>query len=185
MNLIDKLAGELVRLVISEPERDGKVSAVWSANSEYMRLAGSDPSVIYQPANEEEHIKRYFKQSFTFAVQTLEQEKVIGMVDLAGIDWSSGDGWMGVGIGEPEYWGRGYGTDAVRLITKFGFEELNLHHISLNVFEYNPRAIRSYEKVGYKVEGRCREWLNRDGRRWDLVFMGILKEEWLSLHRAG
>jgi len=56
--------------------------------------------------------------------------------------------------------------------------ELNLHRVSLDVFEYNPRAIRSYEKVGFKHEGRVRQALNRDGRRWDILYMGILREEW-------
>ena len=50
----------------------------------------------------------------------------------------------------------------------------------LNVFEYNPRAIRSYEKCGFVLEGRRRQALNRDGRRWDLIHMGILREEWLG-----
>lgn len=49
-----------------------------------------------------------------------------------------------------------------------------------NVFEYNPRAIRAYEKLGFQHEGRVRKYLNREGRRWDLVYMGITKEEWLS-----
>lgn len=50
--------------------------------------------------------------------------------------------------------------------------------VSLDVFEYNPRAISSYENAGFKHEGRGQGWLNRDGRRWDLVYMGILRPEW-------
>jgi RimJ/RimL family protein N-acetyltransferase len=53
-----------------------------------------------------------------------------------------------------------------------------MQRVSLNVFEYNPRAIRSYEKCGFKHEGRARQAMNRDGRRWDLIFMGCLREEW-------
>ncbi len=85
---------------------------------------------------------------------------------------------MGIGIGEREYWGNGYGTDAMRAILHFAFTELNLYRVSLNVFEYNPRAIRSYEKAGFVAEGRQRQVLNRDGRRWDVIYMGILHEEW-------
>ena len=58
------------------------------------------------------------------------------------------------------------------------FNELNLHRVSLDVFEYNPRAIRSYEKVGFVFEGRTRKFLNREGQRWDMIFMGILRSEW-------
>jgi RimJ/RimL family protein N-acetyltransferase len=46
------------------------------------------------------------------------------------------------------------------------------------VFEYNPRAVRSYEKAGFRVEGRTRQWLNRGNRRWDVIHMGILRSEW-------
>ena len=85
---------------------------------------------------------------------------------------------MGIGIGERDCWGKGYGTDAMRVVLRFAFVELNLHRVGLNVFEYNPRAIRSYEKAGFVEEGRLRGFLHRNNRRWDLIFMGILRDEW-------
>jgi RimJ/RimL family protein N-acetyltransferase len=85
---------------------------------------------------------------------------------------------VGIGIGEAEYRGKGYGTDAMQVILGFAFRELNLHRVSLSVFEYNPRAIRSYEKAGFRHEGRLRAEINRDGRRWDVLMMGILRTEW-------
>ena len=69
----------------------------------------------------------------------------------------------------------------MQVLLRYAFDELNLYRVTLNTFEYNPRAIRSYEKAGFKVEGRVRKYLNREGRRWDVIFMGILAEEW----RAG
>jgi RimJ/RimL family protein N-acetyltransferase len=66
----------------------------------------------------------------------------------------------------------------MRIILRYAFTELNLHRVSLDTFEYNPRAIRSYEKAGFKIEGRVRQLLNREGRRWDVIYMGILREEW-------
>jgi len=93
-------------------------------------------------------------------------------------EWTHGDGWIGLGLGEREDWGKGYGTDAMRVMLRFAFTELNLYRVSLDVFEYNPRAIRSYEKAGFVFEGRMRQWMRRDGRRWDFVYMGILREEW-------
>jgi RimJ/RimL family protein N-acetyltransferase len=83
-------------------------------------------------------------------------------------------------MGARESWGKGYDTDAMRVILRFAFQELNLRRVSLDTFEYNPRAIRSYEKAGFVLEGRARGYLNREGKRWDLIFMGILQEEWLS-----
>ena len=69
----------------------------------------------------------------------------------------------------------------MRVIQRYAFEELNLHRLSLTVFEYNQRAIRSYEKAGFTVEGRVRKFLNREGKHYDMIFMGILREEWESL----
>jgi RimJ/RimL family protein N-acetyltransferase len=89
---------------------------------------------------------------------------------------------LGIGILRREYWGRGYGSEAVSLMLRFGFTELNLRRISLSVFEYNTRAVRAYEKAGFQQEGRLRQALQRDGRRWDELFMGILREDWLRLH---
>jgi RimJ/RimL family protein N-acetyltransferase len=97
---------------------------------------------------------------------------------LSGISWSNGNSWVGIGIGEREYWGRGYGTDAMRVVLRFAFQELNLHRVSLSVFAYNERAVRSYVKAGFREEGRTRELMLREGTRHDVIEMGILREEW-------
>jgi RimJ/RimL family protein N-acetyltransferase len=67
------------------------------------------------------------------------------------------------------------------VILRYAFQELNLRRVALDTFEYNPRAIRSYEKAGFVHEGRARGYLYREGQRWDLIFMGILREEWLAV----
>jgi RimJ/RimL family protein N-acetyltransferase len=68
----------------------------------------------------------------------------------------------------------------MRVILRYAFTEMNLQRITLGVFEYNPRAIRSYEKAGFKVEGILRQYLHREGRYWDEIMMGILREEWME-----
>ena len=68
----------------------------------------------------------------------------------------------------------------MRVILRYAFTELNLHRVSLGLFEYNPRALRSYEKAGFKMEGRMRGTLHREGRRWDDLYMGILRTEWME-----
>jgi RimJ/RimL family protein N-acetyltransferase len=68
----------------------------------------------------------------------------------------------------------------MKIILRYAFTELNLQRVSLNVFEYNPRGVRSYEKAGFSHEGRERGLLLREGKRWDVIFMGILREEWLK-----
>jgi RimJ/RimL family protein N-acetyltransferase len=99
------------------------------------------------------------------------------------VNWPAGDAFVGLGIGDTEYWSKGYGTDSMHVLLRFAFTELNLQRVTLSVFEYNPRAIRSYEKAGFRHEGRMRKVLNKEGRRWDVLYMGILREEWLELDR--
>jgi RimJ/RimL family protein N-acetyltransferase len=119
-----------------------------------------------------------------FSVRTLAEDKLIGFVSFDGINWTSRDAFVAIGIGERDFWGRGFGTDAMRLMLRYGFTELNLHRVTLAVFEYNPRAVRSYEKCGFRHEGREREFLLRDGKRWDLLHMGILRSEWDRQEKA-
>ncbi|MBN1453524.1 MAG: GNAT family N-acetyltransferase, partial [Anaerolineales bacterium] len=112
--------------------------------------------------------------------RALEDDRLLGDVTLSVINWGSREAFAGIGIGVREFWGKGFGTDAMRLILRYGFVELNLRRVSLNVFEFNQRALRSYEKAGFRVEGSQRQYIQREGRRWDIVFMGILREEWME-----
>jgi RimJ/RimL family protein N-acetyltransferase len=89
---------------------------------------------------------------------------------------------MGIGLGDKTCWGKGYGTDAMSLLLRYAFTELNLHRMTLTVYEFNERAIRMYQRCGFKIEGIVRDCLYRNGRRWDLVSMGILRDEWLELN---
>jgi RimJ/RimL family protein N-acetyltransferase len=83
-------------------------------------------------------------------------------------------------IGERDAWGRGLGTEATQLMLQHAFERLGLHRVGLAVFSYNTRAIRAYEKAGFRVEGRLREAIQRQGEFFDEVQMGILAGEWFA-----
>ena len=91
---------------------------------------------------------------------------------------------LGIFIGNKDYWGHGYGSDAVRLMLEYGFGQLNLHRVYLYVFAYNKRAIRAYEKCGLKHEGALREAGYKNGRYFDILVMGILENEWREGHPA-
>jgi RimJ/RimL family protein N-acetyltransferase len=161
-----------------DTEKIGPVFSRWLQNSEFSRLEDAGPSALYSSRQVQEFFEKQIKEGYYFAIYSLADDKLIGEIDLSGFDRAAKNSWLGIGLGEREYWGKGCGTDATKVILRFAFRELNLHRVNLNVFEYNLRAIHCYEKVGFKHEGRMRACLNRDGRRWDLVYMGILRSEW-------
>jgi len=180
----DIFRGELVRLTAEEPETVGKAFSVWDRDSEFRRLEDNQPPRLWSVKKIKEFIEKEHEdqrnREFVFFIRTLEGDSLIGFVELFIPTWIHGDAWVGIGIGDRHYWGKGYGTDAMRLILRYAFQELNLNRVSLDVFSYNPRAIRSYEKAGFKHEGRQRNTLLREGSRADFLLMGILREEWLA-----
>lgn len=176
--------GKQVHLVPMDPDLDTATLVKWSHNSEYNRLAASVPSQIWNEKLEREWIEKEIGGGHYFTIRTLGEERMVGEIELDGIDAVVRNGWIGIGIGEREDWGKGYGTDAMRLLLNFAFAELNLNRLSLTVFAYNTRAIRCYERLGFVTEGREREWLNRDGRRWDMIYMGLMRAEWEALRIA-
>ena len=114
-----------------------------------------------------------------------ENDQLIGSTGLHGISIPYRHASLGIFIGDKGCWSKGYGTEALRLMLKHGFDQLNLHRVYLTVLSYNARAIRSYEKVGFKREGVLREHMYRDGKYHDVYYMGILKNEWRELNGAG
>ncbi len=176
------LKGSLVRLGAFDPEIAADLFVRWGADSEYQRLLDWDPALRFSKKSNrdwlEKHMDKYFEHAFL--IRTLEDDRPIGEIGLSIVCWNWRDAYVGIGLGERSHWGKGYGTDAMRVILRYAFMELDLHRVSLDVFEYNLRAVRSYEKCGFVVEGRARALLQREGRRWDVIYMGILKEDWLK-----
>jgi RimJ/RimL family protein N-acetyltransferase len=179
---IDLFTGELVRLVALNAEVDAEAFARWDVDSAYMRQLDSGPHVPDRAKKIREAIEKEQGEdphTLAFSVRTLADDRMIGFVAFDGINWQHGNTFVAIGIGDPAYRGNGYGTDAMRVMLRYGFMELNLQRIQLDAFSYNERAIKSYLKAGFVEEGRQRGMLLRDGRRWDFIYMGILREEWL------
>lgn len=104
----------------------------------------------------------------------------IGDCGFFELDLRNRRGELGILIGAKEYWNQGYGSEAVQLMLKHGFNTLNLNRIYLRVFDDNKRAIRAYEKTGFIHEGRLRSAEYKNGKYVDILFMSVLREEWNS-----
>jgi RimJ/RimL family protein N-acetyltransferase len=102
----------------------------------------------------------------------------IGNMSLIGIDQAHGRAELGIGIGEKDYWGRGYGTDAIQVLLRFAFRNLALRRVTLVTDIDNERGIRCYEKAGFRREGVLRGHRLRYGQPLDMVAMAALREDW-------
>ncbi|MDY7222680.1 GNAT family protein [Halalkalibacterium halodurans] len=116
--------------------------------------------------------------SKAYMIHEKEMDVTIGITSLINIDYKNRNAECIIDIGEKTYWGKGYGFEALRLLLNYAFLEMNLHRVSLRVFSFNKKAIRLYEKLGFKHEGTSRQCLYRYGQWHDIVHMGILKDEY-------
>ena len=105
----------------------------------------------------------------------------IGLTTFSNLDPDNGSVLFHISIGEPDAWGQGYGTEATQLMLGLAFDRIGLHRVGLSVFSFNKRAIRAYQKAGFRIEGREREAIVRDGRHWDEISMGILASDWREI----
>jgi RimJ/RimL family protein N-acetyltransferase len=177
-------AGEHVRLTAIEP---GDLPAMtrWYRDSDYMRRLDADIAAPKTEKQVAEFIEEQQKSAtaFAFAIRPADGEDVIGYGALEGILWSQQVTWLAIGIGEAAQRGQGYGEEAMRLMLRFAFDELNLRRVQLTVFSYNELAIRLYEKLGFRREGVFREFLQRDGQVHDMLLYGLLRREWEAQKR--
>ena len=183
----DLFRGELVRITAEEPETYAKSEIHWHRDSEFVRLADSNPVQLSSEKKIKEWAEKRFEKGlqpdrYSFTVRTLAEDKLIGFFGL-GINLIHKEAWVGIGIGEREFWSKGYGTDMMKLCLQYVFTELCVERVSLGLHEYNPRALRSYEKCGFRLEGRTRKDILREGRRTDTLWMGILREEWEAMQK--
>ena len=183
----DIFKGELVRLSAVDHEELGKAYAVWNRDSEFTRFLDARMVSLRSAKSISSFFEKETSEALPnapyFAIRALEDDRLLGDIGLFVVNnWTPRDAFVGIGIGNRNDWSKGYGSDAMKIILRFAFTELNLRRVTLNVFEYNPRAIRSYEKTGFRHEGRMRNALLRNGKRWDMFYMGILREEWMEMN---
>jgi RimJ/RimL family protein N-acetyltransferase len=179
MGVSNLLAGDHVRLTAFEP-RDLPALARWYQDAAFMRLFDAEACEPKTEAELAGYLEKQHKSktAFVFAIRLLERDDLIGYIELDGIVWAQGSGWVSVGFGDAIHRGQGHGTEAMRLLLQSAFGELNLRRVQLTVFSYNAAAIRLYEKLGFRREGAFREFVQRDSQLYDMYLYGLLRREW-------
>ncbi|MEU6082631.1 GNAT family N-acetyltransferase [Streptomyces sp. NPDC047108] len=169
--------GDLVKLRAMDA---GDAEALWRWNSdpEVMRwLSDGYPDTRDQVAKWLQDRPRNAYDDVLFAIEVRSGGTLIGLVRMHGAEPETGCAELDIYLGEKEYWGRGYATDAMRTACRYGFEKMRLHKIKLTVVTENHAAHHVYRKVGFVEEGRLRESFRRDGQWYDMFTMGLLEGE--------
>jgi RimJ/RimL family protein N-acetyltransferase len=173
--------GKLVRLRAYE-KSDLDAVMKWINDEEVTDFLGGE-MLIYPVSSvaEEKFIETAAASSDkqkNFVIETLAEQRYIGAISFNVIDWQSRHAGIGIVIGDKSLWGKGYGTDAMRVMMHLAFDKMNLHRLWLHVRDYNARAIASYEKCGFKREAVLREDHFARGRYHHTIVMGILESEY-------
>ena len=169
--------GELVRLR-AITTADLPMLVGWRNDPEIKGLLGGWSFPASLEAEQEWFAKARQDQSTQrLAIEVLEDFRYVGNIGLYDIDWKDRKAEYGILIGDKSAWGRGYGLDASNALLSYAFRELNLHRVSLKVLAQHRRAIRLYEKIGFREEGRLREDTFRGGAYQDSLLMAILASE--------
>jgi RimJ/RimL family protein N-acetyltransferase len=176
--------GQDIRFGPIDHEKDPEIESKWTHDSEFMRLMEVDPARPLSAAMLKKQYEKLEKEVeedknlYHFMIRSKADDRLIGKAAVQWIEWTNGNGFLRLGIGAAEDRCKGYGTQALRMLLRFAFAELNLFRVSAIVPEYNEGALALLKKFSFVQEVCRRRSLERDGRRWDLFVFGLLNDEW-------
>ena len=180
MQFFKKLVGDRIYLSpkgVSEEEAEKFTE--WMNDFQVSDYTGRS-SQITTLVNEKEWLEDSAKNSSkdrSFAIVELNTNKLIGVISLENFYWVTRNAELGIFIGDPDYRGNGYGTEAIKLLLEFGFKYLNLHSIRLSLLDVNERAHKCYLKCGFKDTGITRDAIFLNGKYHNKLHMDILENE--------
>ena len=187
MNLNDQLfQGEHIFLGPIDHEKDAEIETRWLHNVEYLRMLDWDLAYPLAPAQLKKRYETLEKEQqeknnlFYFTIRLKPEAKLIGFTKLFWIEWSHSTGFVQMGIGESQHHRQGHGNEALNLLLRYAFGELNLYRLTAVIPEYNLAALGLFKQAGFVEEVRRRQAVHRAGRRWDSIHLGVLSREWYA-----
>ena len=175
MKYFKKLIGDRIYLSPRNTE-DYEIFTQWLNDFETTDYIGRSGQITTLNG-EKRYLEENDNKGANFVIVTIEEDKMIGTVSLEEIDNLNGNATLGIFIGDKEYRSKGYGTEAIRLILDYGFNYMNLHNIKLDLMDFNERALKCYQKCGFKEYGRRRKCKFINGKYYDSISMDILRDE--------
>ena len=175
MKYFPKIVG--TRLYLSPMNiEDAPIYVKWLNDKTVSENIGCDINVMTLDS-EKEWIRKN-QNNYNFAIILKDKDQLIGNCGFADIDLIHRNATLGIFIGDEDNRGKGYGKEAIKLLLEYGFNNLNLNNIMLNVYSFNKKAIKVYESLGFKTFGTRHKSHYFKGNFYDEIQMEILKEEY-------
>ena len=166
-------------------EEDTAVFHRWFNDPEVTRFLNANAFPAISMAQERHFVEQLRANAGNHGfVITLKDGTPIGNCTLRSFDWRARSAEVGIALGEKQYWGQGYGGEALQMLQDMAFNSLNLHKLWLGCAAYNERGLRAYRRIGFRDDGRLRDHWFLDGQYHDMVVMSILEHEWRALTTA-
>ncbi len=182
MNARQLFQGARVRLDALDPEKDAAALSAWSHDLDFARRMNAEPYPFTASAARkrieawaEESDKR---ESISLALRRTDGARLLGTLHIEHIVWSHRTAQLKIGIGSPVDRGQGLGKEALGLILRYCFDELNMHRLSASIQSHNPEAQRFFARAGFVEEARLHGAFAWNGTPWDDVWLGLLRSEW-------
>lgn len=178
-----------VRFGPIDHEAHPEIESRWTHDAEFMRLMELKPIRPLSPASVKKQYEDLEKQMeedknlYYFTIRAREDDHLIGKAMVEWIDWANGNGFIRLGIGAESDRRKGYGSQALGMLLRYSFGELNLYRVTAVLPAYNEGAIRLLHKFGFMEEIRRRKAMHRDGEFWDILSFGLLNSEWKEQQR--
>jgi len=175
--------GKNIRFAAPDPGTDAAVESKWTEDAAYLHAIGIRPAYplpvnVVKKQHEEDQKEANKNHLFRWAVRLREDDRLIGWAKISNFEWTHHIGVVALGIGMSDDRRKGFGAEALGMLLRYAFDELNLHRLRAVVPGYNDGAQRFFARFGFVEEVRRREALLLNGQRYDDVWMGLLQREW-------
>ena len=181
MKYFKKIVGK--RVYLSPMNAEDYLQYVEWMNSDVVSKNIGNYSSIISIESEKEWLQKATSEKYNFAIVDIQKDKLIGNISLMHVNDINRTAELGIFIGDEDYLSKGYGSEAIKLLLDYAFNYVNLNNIMLKVFELNKRAMKAYEKCGFKVFGIWKECRYFNGEYSNEVYMNITKKEYNDMNK--
>ncbi len=178
--------GKHIHLGPIDYEKDPAIESGWTHDSAYLHSLGQQIARPLSPAKVKkryEAIEKEVEESknfFYFTIRSQEDDRLLGFARLFWIEWTNATGGLQIAIGNPQERNQPYAREALQLVLRYAFQELNLYRLSAYGMEDDPAGIELLKQAGFVEEVRRRQAIRRNRHTNDLLLLGLLRDEWLQ-----